>query len=94
MHSLPFDIELRRAQLLTRCLCRVDSEPWCICTGEPPHEGKADAAVGETKSKGENGLPHFAPKAKRVIYLFHLVAQAMLIYLIITKPWFFAGQSS
>ena len=72
MHSLPFDIELRRAQLLTRrsLLGSSTVSLGAFALGNLLTREKADAAVGETKSEGLPELPHFAPKAKRVIYLF------------------------
>jgi len=72
MHSLPFDIELRRAQLLTRrsLLGSSTVSLGAFALGNLLTKEKAAAAVGETNSEGLPGLPHFAPKAKRVIYLF------------------------
>ena len=72
MHSLPFDIELRRAQLLTRrsLLGSSTVSLGAFALGNLLNSEKAAAVVGETNSEGLPGLPHFAPKAKRVIYLF------------------------
>ena len=72
MHSLPFDIELRRAQLLTRrsLLGSSTVSLGAFALGNLLKREKAAAAVEETKSEGLPELPHFAPKAKRVIYLF------------------------
>ena len=72
MHSLSFDIELRRAQLLTRrsLLGSSTVSLGAFALGNLLKSDKAAAAVGETRSEGLPELPHFAPKAKRVIYLF------------------------
>ena len=72
MTPLSFDVELRRAQLLTRrsLLGSSTVSLGAFALGNLLTREKADAAVGETKSEGLPELPHFAPKAKRVIYLF------------------------
>ena len=72
MHSLPFDIELRRAQLLTRrsLLGSSTVSLGAFALGNLLKSEKVAAAVEEIKPEGLPELPHFAPKAKRVIYLF------------------------
>ena len=70
MYSLPFDIELRRAQLLTRrsLLGSSTVSLGAFALGNLFKSEQVAAAAGETTSEGLPELPHFAPKAKRVIY--------------------------
>ena len=70
--SLPNEIQLRRAQLMTRRSLLGSSAVslGAFALGNLLGMDSAVAAPGTQAPQGLPGLPHFAPKAKRVIYLF------------------------
>ena len=70
--SLPNEIQLRRSQLMTRRTLLGSSAVslGAFALGDLLGMESAVAAPSAQASEGLPGLPHFAPKAKRVIYLF------------------------
>ena len=75
--SIPNEILLRRAQLMTRrsllgsSAVSVGAFALGNLLGRESAVAATDSqATGSQSPQGLPGLPHFAPKAKRVIYLF------------------------